>query len=354
MVTNLNLQFSELLISEDSTVRKALSIIDQLCVESVFVVKPGGLLVGVVTEEDIRKALLGGSDLTDTVRTIMRKPRAQVGATESRAEVLDLMHALKLHEVPVLDPRGRVTGIHVDDAVIGPRPCENWAVIMAGGKGTRLGPLTKNMPKPMLPVAGRPILERLVLHLVGSGIERIFLSVNYLADIIEKHFGDGSKFGCSIEYLREETDTPLGTGGPLRLLEDLGYTPQAPILVMNGDLITSFSVDSFLEAHRQLRAAATIAVSEYEHQVPFGVLESAGGQLVRIVEKPTRSWAVNAGIYVIEPRLLSRIPRAELFPITKLFDQCLVAGDKVGLWSLQEDWQDIGRPAELAQARGQV
>lgn len=351
---NRNVQFTELLIGKDASIRAALSVIDKCRVTSAYVVDTEGFLRGVVTDEEIRKALLRGSGLGAPVYPLMKKPPVTAKPDEGRAEVLDVMRALKLSEIPVVDVEGRVVGAHVGDNIIGLRQLENWAVVMAGGKGTRLAPLTNEIPKPMLPVAGRPILERLVLHLVGSGISTIFLSVNYLADIIEKHFGDGAKFGCTIEYLREESDHPLGTGGALRLLGDLGYEPKAPILVMNGDLITSFCVEDLLDAHAAHDTIATIAVSEYEHQVPFGVLEAEEHRLVRIVEKPMRSWSVNAGIYVLEPRVLDRIPDTELFPITKLFDDCLMRRESVGLWPIRDGWQDIGRPAELAQARGQV
>jgi dTDP-glucose pyrophosphorylase len=354
MVKNRNVQYSELVISQDSTVREALSRIDRHGIGDVFVVDDAGRLLGVIGEDEIRRAILGGASLSAPVRPLLTKPAATANPTDDRAAVLDLMHALKLREVPVVDQDGRILGIHAKDEVIGAVELENWAVVMAGGLGTRLAPLTKNIPKPMLPVAGRPILERLVLHLVGSGTRKIFLSVNYLADIVEKHFGDGSQFGCTIEYLREATSRPLGTGGALRLLSDLGYQPDRPILVMNGDLITSFSVSDLLASHLTQERVATIAVSEYRHQVPFGVLESVGGDLVRIVEKPTSAWAVNAGIYVLDPRLLPRIPANENFPITRLFDDCLTRGERVGLWSMKENWQDIGRPDELAQARGEA
>lgn len=351
---NRSVQFTELLIKRDASIRAALSIMDRLRVANVFVVEAGGFLSGVVAEDDIRKALLGGHGLGAPIYPLMKKPRASARPLEGRVEVLDLMRALRLHEVPVLDRDGRVVGVHVENHLVGVFPRASWAVIMAGGRGTRLAPLTNNIPKPMLPVAGRPILERLVLHLVGSGINKIFLSVNYLADMIEKHFGDGSQFGCTIEYLREDPGRPLGTGGALRLLGDLGYVPNAPLLVMNGDLITNFSVDDMLDAHTTQDAMATMAVSEYEHQVPFGVLEASNHRLVRIVEKPTSTWSVNAGIYVVEPSLLKQIPDEELFPITKLFDGCLLRGETVTLWPLNDQWQDVGMPLELAQARGQV
>lgn len=346
-------ELSNLVISATSTVRAALSAIDDAGVTTVFVIRDDGTLAGQVSERGICRSLLLGKGLDCSVVDVIEKPRAIARNEDGRAAVLDLMQSLKLREVPVVDAGNRILAVHTQDEIVGAPERKNWAVVMAGGLGTRLAPLTKDIPKPMLPIAGRPILERIVLHLVGSGIRKIFLSVNYLADIIEKHFGDGTDLGCEIEYLRESPDRPLGTGGALRLLADLGYEATEPLLVMNGDLVTDFSVQGLFDAHHRRSAEATIAVSEYEHRVPFGVLEATDERLVRIVEKPTCSWAVNAGIYVLNPPLLSRIPDVELFPITKIFENCLQRDEIVGLWPITQGWQDIGRPAELAQARGQ-
>lgn len=344
----------ELLIGPDASIRDALLVIDMHGISEVLVADRRNKLLGAVSENDLRRSLLKGASLDEPASPLVRFPITSVDSRSGRAEVLDLMRALGLRQVPILDDDGHVEGLHVEHRVFGVRKRANWAIIMAGGKGTRLAPLTKTIPKPMLPVAGRPILERLVLHLVGAGIERIFLSVNYLANIVEKHFGDGSQFGCSIEYLREDPDVPLGTGGALRLLGEMGYTPTEPLLLMNGDLVTGFSVDALLEAHAEAGATATIATSTYEHQIPFGVTECDGNEVIRIVEKPTPSWEVNAGIYVIDPDLLLRVPRGQMYPITNLFDDCLARGERVCSWSLEDDWQDIGRPDELARARGET
>ncbi|MEU6646111.1 nucleotidyltransferase family protein [Saccharomonospora sp. NPDC046836] len=348
------MRFGGPLIGKEASIRSALSAIDKHHAQQAFVVDAAGKLVGAISEADIRHALLGGVGLGSPAYPLLRRTVATLPPHAGRAEALDLMRALHLREVPVVDEKGRLVGVHADGELAGGPQLRNWAVIMAGGRGTRLAPLTDDIPKPMLPVAGRPILERLVLHLVGSGVTRIFISVNYLAPMIEEHFGDGTRFGCRIEYLREEPDVPLGTGGSLRLLTDLGHEPADPLLVLNGDLVTEFLVSRLLDAHVSGGVVATIATSEYRHQVPFGVLEGEGGRLVRMVEKPTSSWPVNAGIYVLEPKLISRIPQGELFPITALFDDCLSCGWPVGLWPLQESWLDIGRPNELAKARGQL
>lgn len=344
---------SDVLLTPDASLRECLSAIHRHGVKNVFVVNPDQRLVGVVNEDEIRGLLVGGADLDAPVRDVVRDPATIVAPTYSRTEVLDVMRALHIGEIPVVDHDGRVVGVHCDRRVVGGHFRENWAVIMAGGRGTRLGPLTDNIPKPMLQVAGRPILERLVLHLAGTGIARIFLSVNYLGHVIQDHFGDGSGFGCSIEYLWEDEDRPLGTGGPLGLLWDLGHRPSAPLLVLNGDLVTGFAVSGLLDAHAEQDVVATIAVSEYQHQVPFGVLEGDEHRLVRIVEKPVPTWPVSSGIYVIEPDLLRRVPLGELFPITELFEDCLKRDESVGLWPMSDPWQDIGRPSELARARGE-
>lgn len=263
------------------------------------------------------------------------------------------MRAQSLAQIPVLDGQSRVVGLHVMRELLGGVERENWAVIMAGGRGVRLAPLTDHVPKPMLPVAGRPILERLVLHLLGSGIRRIFLAINYLGEMIEAHFGDGSEFGCSIEYLREERGRPLGTGGALGLLPGLGYEPERPLLTMNGDLVTQFSLGGLLASHEASGALATVAVRDYTHEVPFGVVYADGARLTGFAEKPVASWTVNTGIYVLDPRLLGRIPRGQSFPLPGLLEDCVRRGEPVNVWPSSGEWQDIGRPAELDTARGE-
>ncbi|WP_166355574.1 sugar phosphate nucleotidyltransferase [Phytoactinopolyspora limicola] len=348
-----NVQLTDLVVRHDAPLRDCLMIIDKHDVDSVIVTDHRGRLVGVLDETRIRKALLGGAELSDPVGDQSREAMTTVPPTCSRPAALDVMRALGLGVLPIVDTDGRVLGAHVDERVVGVGRRENWAVVMAGGRGRRLSPLSDDTPKPMLTVAGRPILERIVLHLVGSGIETIYISVAYLAEAIEDHFGDGAAFGARISYLRETTEFPLGTGGPLGLLGQCVAQPAAPVLVMNGDLVTAFDVGEMLDAHSDSGAVATIATSQYQHQVPFGVLEARDeDHLERIVEKPTSSWPINAGIYVLEPYLLRRVPPRTNYPITELFSECLRRGEPVGLWSMRSDWQDIGRPDELARARG--
>jgi NDP-sugar pyrophosphorylase family protein len=220
---------------------------------------------------------------------------------------------------------------------------------MAGGRGERLRPLTLTVPKPMLPVAGRPILERLVLHLVGHGIRTIFISVNHLAHVIERHFKDGRRFGCRITYLREET--PLGTGGAVALLP---RPLRHPVLVMNGDLVTQFDVGRLLTFHEQGGYAATVGLRVHPLEIPFGVAQIRGRRLTGLREKPALRLLINAGIYVIAPATRRLVARRRNYPITELLQRCLDRKLAIGAHVIEEDWVDVGHSDELRKARGEL
>jgi NDP-sugar pyrophosphorylase family protein len=260
------------------------------------------------------------------------------------------MQARRFAIVPILDDNGLLCGLHQLHDLLGVAPRPNWAIIMAGGKGTRLGPLTGDVPKPMLRVAGRPILERLVLHLVGFGIRRVFLSVNYLANVIEDHFGDGSKFGCTIEYLREQA--PLGTGGALSLLPE---PPTSPFLVLNGDLVTQANFGAMIDTHMRNEpdVMLTMATRRYFHTVPYGTVEVDKDRITEVVEKPTLSRLINAGIYLVSPRLLDRVPKDREFGMPSLVEMCLSRGERVDAFEVADDWIDVGHKDQLQAARGE-
>jgi dTDP-glucose pyrophosphorylase len=341
-----NLQ--SLIVSVGGTLLDALQAIDKGACEIALVVDEKARLIGTLTDGDARRALLSGANLSDSLISYYQPNFNWVEQGAGRAQVLDLMRALTISQVPELDSEKRLISLHLLHEVIGSVPKPNWAVIMAGGKGTRLGELTKSIPKPMLKVAGRPIIERLVLHLVGCGIRRIFISTNYLASVIEDHFQDGAKFGCRIEYLRENADQPLGTGGSLALLPEI---PEHPVFVCNGDLVTQIDVASMLAFHESGGFLATIGVRTYTHEIPFGCLEVDESRVMDIVEKPTFSQLINAGIYMLSPDIIRRVPRA-FFPITNLFSTALSQGDQIGAFEIADDWIDVGQREQLKQARG--
>jgi dTDP-glucose pyrophosphorylase len=347
---------TQLTIRPGQTIRHAMTKIDEGTVALALVVDGDKQLVGTVSDGDIRRALLAGATLDDAVDAYVSNTPVTVTTGTDRAAVLDIMRARRLAQIPEVDSQGRLIRLHVMQEILGANPKSNLAVVLAGGRGTRLGALTKSIPKPMLSVAGRPILERLVLHLVGSGLHHIALSVGYLAEEIIDHFGDGEKFGCSIEYLREDPSKPLGTGGPLRLLLERAEPVTEPLLVMNGDLISSFSVDALLAVHEATEALLTLALTEYVHDVPFGMAslhDEEPHRVIALQEKPRWTGLANAGIYCVSPQLLKHIPAGRPFPITELAEGCLARNERVSAWRMTSEWQDIGRPLELARARGE-
>ena len=341
-------RIQRLLLAESASLFEAMAAIDAGTHGIAFVVDPDRRLIGTLTDGDIRRAVLGGASLEDPLGPFANRDFTSVAPGTGRAEVLDLMKARTLRHIPIVDEEGRFTGLHLLREMLGTVDRPNWAVVMAGGRGERLRPITDSIPKPMVQVAGRPILERIVLHLVGFGITRVYLAVNYMGDVIEAHFQDGSPFGCTIDYLKE--DAPLGTGGALSLLPEV---PADPLIVLNGDLLTQVDLGSMLGFHTEGAFKATIGLRDYVHRVPYGVVELDDGRVTDIQEKPSQVWTANCGVYVIQPDLVSRIPRGEFFTMPDLMSDCLKRGEPVGGYMVEGDWMDIGRPRELRRARGE-
>ena len=339
----------EFLMPESGTIRDAMLVIDGNGREVVLVRDETESIVGLVTDGDIRRGLLAGLTLESRVTSVLVRDFHFVSPNIDRAAVLDLMKARMFRHVPVLDKDRRLVAIHFLHDLIGATPKQNIAVVMAGGKGTRLWPMTETIPKPMVEVAGRPMLERIVLHLVGHGVQRIFLALNYKAEVVERHFGDGAAFGCHIDYLRETM--ALGTGGALSLLP---VRPEHPLLVLNGDLISHFNVTALLAAHAGTNVAATIGIGLYEVQIPFGTVVEKAGRLVALEEKPKVSFRVSQGIYVLDPSTLEYVPRNQEFPITRLFDVLLRAKKVVRVFDFNNTWLDVGTPEDLRRAHGSL
>ncbi len=334
--------------SPDASVIECMQVIERTGAGIAIVVDNECKLIGTVSDGDIRKALLSGCSLDGPVLPHINRNCFSVFASVSRAEVLDIMHARRFEQVPIVNQNNRVIGLHLLHDILGNISRPNWAVVMAGGKGKRLRPFTQNVPKPMIKVAGRPILERIILHLVSSGIRRIFISVNHLSEIIENHFKDGSDYGAEIEYLRE--NEPLGSGGAISLLHEV---PEHPVLVMNGDLLAETNCGDMINFHMQNDFYATMGTYSYFHQVPYGCVEINENRLTSLEEKPVFEKMVNAGIYVLSPRAVSAIPKDTSFPITKLFEDALAKNLLCGVFTIEKEWLDIGTPKQLRQARGE-
>lgn len=345
-----NERLDRLIVPQGATIRDAMTAIDRGMHEIALLADSARRLIAVVTDGDIRRALLAGQELDDPVLPHATTDPFTVGPEASRAGVLDVMRARGVSEVPVLDSEGRIAGLHRLRELVGAVERDNWAVVMAGGRGRRLGRITDDLPKPMVPVAGRPILERIVLHLVGYGIKNIAISVNYMAEVIEEYFGNGQDFGCYIEFLRERE--PLGTAGSLRLFSEAHPELDEPILVMNGDVVTEFSVAELLEHHQQSGADATIAAFEHFYRVPFGVLEvTSNSRVEALIEKPTATWMINSGIYVLEPKVLGRIPAGRV-DMPEVLADVVRSDGSLHAWPMDGDWIDVGLPADLHRALG--
>lgn len=343
MVRNLK----NLKMTVGGTLLQAMHAINDNGAEVVFVVGEQDQVEGVITDGDIRRALLSGLGFDTPVSRIMNKNFISVGESVGRADALDVMRSRTIRQLPVVDKDRRLKGLHLLRELIGSPVLSNSALILAGGRGSRLGALTQDFPKPMLKVADRPILERIVMHLVGNGIRKIYISVNYKAGVIKDYFGDGQHHGCSIEYLEEEE--PLGTGGPLGLLPP---TMEEPILVMNGDLIVKFDVQSLLEFHNSGKYDLSLCARQHQIEIPFGVIQQKNGLLDSIEEKPTKNFLVSAGIYVVGPAVLDNLRSGAKIDMPDIITNLRGMGRPVGVYQLDEEWIDIGRKEDLNRAKG--
>lgn len=339
--------FADLLLDERSKIFDAMVLLNRSGREVVLVTSATGSVVGLITDGDIRRGVVAGAPLDSPVTAVMNTQFTSVSPALDRATALDIMKTRTIQHLPVLNEDGRLMGVHfLRDLIVASRK-PNIAVIMAGGKGTRLRPITDAIPKPMVEVAGRPILERIVLHLVGTGITEIYLAVNYMAELIEAHFRDGAEFGCRISYLRESL--PLGTGGALSLLPRM---PDHPFLVLNGDQLTRIDFEAMLDQHTRTGDLATIAVGRHAVRLPYAVLREAEGKIAAIDEKPTVHFLVNRGIYVLSPFVLEHVPCDAEFHITSLFEALLAKGHTIGAFNFDDYWLDVTQPADLGRANG--
>ena len=336
------------LIHENSTLRSALQIIDASGVGIAIVVDEDRRLVGTLTDGDVRRALIGGSDLEDPASCAVNREPRLARVSQSSSTILAKLREFGLHQIPLVDDDGVVAGlVTIDDFLKVPeRP--NWVVIMAGGRGERLSELTQSTPKPMLPVGNRPILETIVMNYIAQGFRKFYFAVNYKAEQIEAHFGDGSSRAIEIRYLREEKQ--LGTGGALSLISE---RPDGPIIVSNGDLLSKEDYGHVLDAHVASGADATVLVRTYDVQIPFGVITQSGPSVVAIEEKPTHSFTINAGVYVLSPRALDLVPTDTFFDLPTLLESMIAKGMRVRSHSAQAYWMDIGRMPDFERANAE-
>jgi dTDP-glucose pyrophosphorylase/CBS domain-containing protein len=333
------------LLPADATLQEAIRNLDASGFQIGLVVSSDGILVGTLTDGDIRRGLLRGLDLSSSIDTIIQREPLIVPPQLGRDTALLLMQANKIHQLPVVDEDRRVVGLHLLDELMIPGKRPNLMVIMAGGQGTRLRPHTENCPKPLLPVGGKPMLEHIIERARAEGFQRFVLAIHYLGQVIEDYFGDGSRWQVQIDYLREES--PLGTAGAIGLLNP---RPETPLLVCNGDVLTDIRYGELLDFHCRHGAAATMAVRMHEWQHPFGVVRTKGVDIIGFEEKPIARSHINAGIYVLEPGVLDALSAGERCDMPTLFSRLQGRAARTIVYPMHEPWLDVGRPDDYDQA----
>lgn len=334
-------------ISPETPIREVVKVIDTYALQIALVVKEDYVLLGTVTDGDIRRGLLKGVDLESPVSLIYKETPFTAVLSDDVPTIRSIMKRRHIRQVPVLDDKGRV--VHLE--MLGEFDSEkeekrdNIVILMAGGLGTRLRPLTNACPKPLLRVGGKPVLETILDNFIRAGFFRFYISINYKAELIEEYFGDGRRWGVEILYIRETER--MGTAGCLSLLPE---KPVKPLIVMNGDLLTKVDFGQLLKFHTTHRADATMCVREYDYQIPYGVIHREGNRLKGLEEKPVHHYFVNAGIYVVEPAIAALIPKNRFYDMTDLFQRVIDDGKEGIIFPIREYWMDIGQIRDLEEA----
>jgi len=339
----------------DLTVRPDASLLDTIAAISkgtkqiALVIDDSGVLLGTVTDGDIRRGLLRGLDMKALVTEVMNPNPTTASLGDDAQTVMVEQLARMIHSVPVIDGSGKVVGLFTDADLVTPDEITTPVVLMAGGKGVRLYPLTKDVPKPMLKIGDMPIIEIILRKLKSQGFKNVFISVNYLGNIIEEHIKDGAWLGLNVTYLHESQ--PLGTAGALGQLN--GKLNEA-FIVMNSDLLTNCDFRQVIRFHKKTGAKGTLGVREYSFQIPYGVVNINGTEVESISEKPLHRSMVSAGIYALDPWALSLVPADEYCDMPTLLDKIKAEGEKVSAFPIHESWLDIGRHDDLNDARNNV
>lgn len=328
-----------------ASMQQAILNLDEVSIKIVLVVNESGRLEGTICDGDIRRGLLRGLDMNSPLAEVVHRNALVVPPGLGRDTVMQMMTANKIQQIPIVDEHQHVVGLHLWDDVTTPATRSNLMVIMAGGKGTRLLPYTENCPKPLVPVAGKPMLEHIIERAKLEGFNHFVLAIHYLGHMIEDYFGNGDKLGVTIDYLRESV--PLGTAGALGLLNP---RPATPFVVTNGDVITDIRYGELLDFHVRHNAMATMAVRLHEWQHPFGVVQTRGIEIVGFEEKPVARSHINAGVYALGPEALNVVSPNTHCDMPTLFERLQAKTMRTVAYPMHEPWLDVGRPDDLNRA----
>ena len=336
--------YLEICIYPTISIKEAMDIIGCGRVKIALVIDHDGQLLGTLSDGDIRRSILKGISLNENIKDIYNSNPIYIDKEKSQRELLDLCLINNINQLPIVDKNNKVIDLFiVNENYL--KQYKNTVVLMVGGLGSRLKPLTENIPKPMLKVGGTPILQIIIKGFSEYGFKNFIMCVGYKADVIRNYFQDGNEFGVNIEYVVE--DKRMGTAGALTLLKKkLNKT----FFVMNGDLLTKANYEQLLEFHKFNKARATTCVREYDIEVPYGVVNMNNENITSIEEKPVHSFFVNSGIYLLEPKCIDLIPNDKYYDMPTLFEKMILLEEKVVSFPLKEYWLDIGRMSEYEQA----
>jgi dTDP-glucose pyrophosphorylase len=337
---------NDIIINENTTILKTLEIIDKSSKKIALVTDKNKKLLGTISDGDIRRALLKNIPLNSTIKNIYNKKPITAKLSDDKNKIISLCTKYKIHQIPIVNDDGILQGIEIIEDLLTTKKYPNKVVLMVGGLGTRLRPLTEKIPKPMLNIGNKPILQTIMENFIKEGFNNFILCLGYKGDIIKNYFKDGSKFNANIEYIIE--DKRMGTAGALSLLKQ---KPKEPFFVMNGDILTNVNFKHMLDFHTQNKAIATMAVRTYEIEVPFGVVNIKNEIITSIEEKPIHKFFVNAGIYILQPECLDYIPKNQFYDMPNLFEKLIKENKKTISFPLREYWLDIGRIDEFQKAQ---
>ena len=339
-------RYKKCLIHKDATIYDAVEKMNESGLQLAIVVDEHQRIIGIVNDGDIRRAILKKVDFYEPISKITNTTPRVATLKQSDSELRMMMRDYNIHQIPIVNECGVVCGIKTFQELICASTKDNAVVLMAGGEGRRLRPMTESCPKPLLKVGGKPILATIIDNFIDAGFHRFFISVNYKSEMIEDYFGDGSDRGITIDYLREKEK--MGTAGSLQLLPK---DEELPIIVMNGDILTNINIEALLNFHECENACATMTSRTYSYQVPYGVLQCDGNEIRRITEKPRNTYFVSAGIYVLNPSVISIIEKKHLMDMPDVFENLIQENKRVLSYPLTEYWMDIGQMDDFEKAQ---
>ena len=337
----------KIILKQSDAMRRAIEVLNVESLQIALVVDDSNRLVGTITDGDIRRALIKHLSLDTPVTQFMFTTPTLASVGDTKDEMLEKMNKVGIMQIPIVDENKHVVGLETLQHLLEKKRFENPVFLMAGGFGTRLQPLTDHIPKPLLTVGNKPILETILDQFIGAGFHNFYISTHYKAEMLRDHFGDGADWDVTINYIHE--DRPLGTAGALGLLPD--DLPDMPILMMNGDLLTKVDFSDLLQFHVESGGDATMCVREYDFQVPYGVITANDHKVASIVEKPIHKFFVNAGIYVLNPEIIKKIDRNSYLDMPHMLQAHIDVDGQVNMFPVHEYWLDIGQMGQFEQAQ---